>query len=152
MPKNPQYNAEVDLTLEKLNSQRINSLDSDIKDIRRDLSTLMRELPNIIQGAVTQAVASDGKVSHSTSSNGNGGGGLNLVLVCTLIFSLAGFIGQQVFFNGQQTEKTSTNLKTHIEHANAKDVELAVLQNEVKWVKFVAGIDETEGKLKKVGQ
>lgn len=137
---------DSDLSLEKLNSQRINSLDSDIKDIRRDLSTLMRELPSIIQGAVTQAVASDDKSHPSSNSSSNS----ILAVFITIILALGTVFGQQIYFNNTQNDKTKSELKTHVERAYDKDTELAVLQNEVKWIKFNQGIEESSNGLKKV--
>jgi len=137
------------LDLEKINSQRITGLEQSIHYVEKKVDDLTRDLPKIVQDAVSQAVNTFGGNSPKSSSNS---GNPALAIFITIILALGTVFGQQIFFGFQQNEKLSNSLKSHIEIAHQKDIELAVLQNEVKWIRFFNNIDEIEGKLKKVGQ
>ncbi|MFA5879920.1 MAG: hypothetical protein WC860_07070 [Candidatus Margulisiibacteriota bacterium] len=121
------------LHLEKINSERINSLDGEIKEIRRDLATLMRELPQITQDAVSQAinqVASNNK-SNSNNGNINGSSWSSLAIILTIIFSLCGFFGQQIYFTHSEIEKVDK--KTKIIDDTAREQERRIVELQVKF-------------------
>lgn len=137
---NKDYGVRMDLTLEKINAQRISSVESDIKDVRRDVQQLMRELPHIVQEAVSQAVSTSKDSGNSSiQKNGNGGNGIFAVFI-TIILSLGTIFGQQIYFNNSQNEKTKIEMREHINQAYDRYTKLVVLENEIKWIKYVSGI------------
>ncbi len=128
-----------ELELEKINSQRITGLDDSIKYVERKVDDLAKQLPNIVQDAVKQAVETFGFNKPYTNGNGNGNGKKEsnpiLAVLLTVVLALATIFGQQILFTYNQNEKTGLALREHIIHANEKDIDLAVLQERIEWVK-----------------
>lgn len=87
---------------EEINSQRITNLESDLKEVRKDVAQLMRELPHIVQDAVGQALDHvKGNNGNSNGKNSNGSLSWSAVgLVVTLIFSVGAMLQQQIVFLG----------------------------------------------------
>lgn len=105
--------SEETLKIEELNSQRISNLESDVKEVRKDVAQLMRELPNIVQDAVSQAIT---HVKDATASNGKNGLGLGAVaFLVTLFFSGGAMLQQQIVFLGGIADKTHYSFEKYKE-------------------------------------
>lgn len=123
------------LALEKINAQRITNVEADVREVRKDIAQLMRDLPHIVQDAVTQAVQvvnvgnSNGKNSNAyNTNNSNKENWKDLALLVTIIIALFGFFGQQINYSLSQTSKLEVVVSEHIKEAHEKNIELSALK------------------------
>lgn len=97
---------KVTLDLEKINAQRITNVEQDTKEIRKDIASLMRELPHIVQDAVSQAVQS---VKGKNGTNGIG----SYIAMGAIVISIFAMLQMQIFQQNQLLAMGYNGLKDH---------------------------------------